>query len=98
MSQRTFLSISVEALAVLASPLIAILLTGFMVGENFLEYSLHSDAAWELTYIKLHSKNIFSNIYANPNMGAPLNMTPDFWPWRQGSVRVVLLLYWIIQK
>ena len=83
MSQRTFISISVEALAVLASPLIAILLTGFMVGENFLEYSLHSDAAWELTYIKLYSKNIFSSIYANPNMGAPLNMTHDFWPWRQ---------------
>mgnify|MGYP000853311694 FL=1 len=85
MSQRTFLSISVEALAVLASPLIAILLTGFMVGENFLEYSLHSDAAWELTYIKLLSENIFNNIYANPNMGAPLNMTPDFWPWRQAA-------------
>ena len=83
MSQRTFLSISAEALAVLASPLIAILLTSFMVGENFLEYSLHSDAAWELTYIKLYSENIFSSIYANPNMGAPLNMTHDFWPWRQ---------------
>ena len=74
---------TLEAVALLLTPLITIFITKYMVGEYFLDYSLHSDAAWELTYIKLYSNNIFSHIYADPDMGAPLSMTHNFWPWRQ---------------
>ena len=72
-----------EVVALLFTPLITIFLTKYMVGEDFLDYSLHSDAAWELTYIKLYSNSIFSHIYSDPHMGAPLSITHNFWPWRQ---------------
>ena len=38
----------IEILGLIIAPSLGILLTSFMVGDYFLEYSLHSDAAWEL--------------------------------------------------
>ncbi|NSW88497.1 hypothetical protein CL651_001940 [bacterium] len=81
-----------ELVAILFSPFIAYFLIGYMVGNHFLDYSLHSDAAWELTYMKLFKESIFSSVYANPGMGAPLSISHDFWPWRQA----VLGLYYFI--
>ncbi|RZP15794.1 MAG: hypothetical protein EVA30_03765 [Candidatus Dadabacteria bacterium] len=82
----------IEILGLIIAPSLGILLTSFMVGDYFLEYSLHSDAAWELTYMKLYSESIFNSVYSDPNMGAPLSVSHDFWPWRQ----TILGLYYFI--
>ena len=92
-SRAIILSKFYEVSGIVLAPLLAILLTGYMVGEYFLEYSLHSDAAWELTYMKLFSEGIFNSVYSNPDMGAPLSISSDFWPWRQ---TVLGLFYFII--
>ena len=90
-SKKFFLNLR-ETLGIVLSVIISYLLIGFMVGNYFLDYSLHSDAAWELTYMKLYKENIFNSLYTNPNMGAPLSISHDFWPWRQA----VLGLYYFI--
>ena len=82
-----------EFIGAFLAPLFAILLIPYLVGDFFLEYSLHSDAAWELTYMKLYFDGIFNSDYINPSMGAPLTATHDFWPWRQA---VLGLYYYII--
>ena len=92
-SRAIILSKFYEVLGIVFATLLSILLTGYMVGEYFLEYSLHSDAAWELTYMKLFSEGIFNSVYSNPNMGAPLSISSDFWPWRQ---TVLGMFYFII--
>jgi len=82
-----------EILGIVAALILGLFLSSFMLGEHFLDYSLHSDAAWELTYMKLYSEGIFNSVYSNPNMGAPLSISHDFWPWRQS---VLGIFYFII--
>lgn len=82
--------------SLLLAPLIALLLTKYIAGDHFLEYSLWEDAACELSYLKLYSQGIFNHIFKDPLMGAPLIIDIHYWPWRQlilGSYYFIIGLF-----